>query len=84
MSDPLIPQRNTTTALLHFNPIPDAPPRLDTQFTVRGIRTGKWLGQWVRLLIQEHGDPTLDATIEVWHHHPDGRFEPTEITTCAP
>lgn len=83
MNDELIPRCNTTTVLLHYNNELDTVPRLDMQFTVSGIRTGRYLGDWIRVLLQEHYETRLDATIEVWHHHPDGRFEPTEITTCV-
>ena len=78
-----LPPRNTTTALLHFNTPCYGSARMDAQFTVRGIRKGKHLGQWVALLCREHGDDSLDATIDVYYHTPAGEFERTEVTHCA-
>lgn len=77
-----IPPANTTTLVLHFNTRRHDPVRHDLQFTIAGIHTGRPLGKWVQLLISEHLCPDLDSTIEVWHHHPSGAFESTEITTC--
>ena len=77
-----LPPRNTTTAVLQFHAEPGCPPQPDACFTVRGIRTGKWMGTWVQLLIAEYGGDNLDSTIQVWHHHPNGDFIPTEITHC--
>lgn len=78
-----LPPRNTTTAVLHFIHQLGEPVQEDRTFTVRGIRTGKWMGIWVQQLISEHGCDNLDATIEVWHHMPSGEFSATEITHCA-
>jgi len=82
--DHYLPPRNTTTAVLQFIQQHGLPPQPDIVFTVRGIRTGKWLGTWLRVLVQEHGTDQLDATIQVWHHLPSGEFTPTEITHCTP
>lgn len=77
-----LPPRNTTTAVLHYLQTPGSAPLLDATFTVRGIRTGRQLGRWITLLLQEHSCAELDSTVEVWHHYPSGEFVPTEITHC--
>lgn len=82
--DDYLPPKNTTTAVLHFLSTAGCITSPDRVFTVSGIRVGRHLGRWITQLIAEHGDDSLDATVQVWHHYPDGRFEPTEITHCTP
>lgn len=81
-ADLYLPPRNTTTAVFHYLHQAGEPIQLDKTFTVKGIRLGKWMGKWVKDLLAEHSCDTLDATVEVWHHHPSGEFTSTEITHC--
>jgi len=81
VNDITLPPRNTTTASLYFTSAEGA-PRLDATFTVRGQLHGAALSEWLHVLISEHGNEDLNATIDVWHHSADGAFDHSEITTC--
>jgi len=82
--DDYMPPRNSTTAVLHFLSEAGRTTAPDRVFTVPGILLGRQLGRWIQQLTAEHGEDSLDATVQVWHHHPNGRFQPTEITHCQP
>ena len=81
MADLTLPPRNTTTASLHFTS-DDHTPRLDSLFTIRGLLHGPELSDWLQLLISEHGNRDLNASIDVWHHSPEGSFDHCEVTSC--
>lgn len=53
-------------------------------FMVIGQKRGKAMAAWIKTIVSEHVCPTLDATLEVWHHSLAGVFEQQEITTCMP
>ena len=80
MNDITLPPRNTTTASLYFTSAEGA-PRLDATFTVRGQLHGAALSEWLHVLISEHGNEDLNATIDVWHHDAQGDFDHSEITS---
>lgn len=82
MSDGYLPPRDTTTALFHFHTPCFGTPVLDRTFTVRGIRSGIALSTWLTQLIAEHGDDTMDSTIEIYTHDSNGGFHSTEVTHC--
>jgi len=76
-----IPGINTTTLVVHYLR-GRGPHRLDAIFTIQGVIVGKALGRWVDVLMSEHHEPDMDASLEVWHHHDDGMIERTELTIC--
>ena len=78
-----LPPRNTTTATLYFSTSDDySTPRLDSTFTISGILQGRALSDWLRVLLSEHGTDQLNASLDIWHHNPDGSFDHSEITAC--
>lgn len=81
MNDITLPPRNTTTATLYFTSN-DTAPRLDASFTVSGQLHGTSLSEWLHVLISEHGNANLNATVDVWHHDANGGFDHSEITCC--
>lgn len=78
-----LPPPNTTTLILHYLAPCYGTFRPDAIFTVRGIRTGAYLRKWLEIILSEHDDCTLDATIELYWHHPNGDLQHSEITHCA-
>lgn len=79
-----MPPANTTTLVLHFNVRPGGPLQLDQTFTVLGQMRGQKMASWIKTIVSEHISPSMDATLEVWHHSLEGVLKQQEITTCRP
>jgi hypothetical protein len=78
---PDFPPANSTTITLHFNsPCAGTEARQDCEFRRPGILEGREVSEWLTALVQEHGDETLDATVELFYVLPDMQLERYELT----
>jgi hypothetical protein len=81
LEEPSFPPPNSTTITLHFNtPYDGAEVRQDCEFRRPGILEGPEVSEWLTTLIKEHGDETLDATVELFYVLPDMKLERYELT----
>ena len=85
LEDPNFPPPNSTTLTLHFNSqFEGAEVRQDCEFRRPGIiDNGREIQQWLTALIKEHGDETLDSTVELFYVLPDMKLERYELTVTT-
>jgi hypothetical protein len=85
LEDATFPPADSTTLTLHFNsPYEGAEVRDDCEFRRPGIiEDGREIQRWLTDLIAEHGDETLDATVELLYVFADHKLERYELTVTS-